>query len=135
VKVQRLSQRRVVQIVCLVIVSAVGIASRVFYVGHPLLDKYLGDAIYAIFFYLLLGIIWDRGRPGTKAGLTLAFVLAIEIFQLTSIPLQFSKSDSLFLRFASIVLGTKFAGWDIAAYLVGIVGIYLLDRLYIRKLT
>jgi hypothetical protein len=124
----------VVQIVCLAIVSAAGIASRVIYLGHPLLDKYLGDAVYAIFFYLLLGIIWQRWRPGTKVGLTLAFVLAVEVFQLTSIPLQFSKGDSFCLRFASILLGTKFAGWDIVAYLVGIVGIYLLDRLYISKL-
>jgi hypothetical protein len=134
VTVRRLSQRRAVYIICLVVVSGAGIASRVFYLGHPLLDKYLGDAVYAIFFYLLLGIIWDRWQPRTKAGLTLAFVLVVEVFQLTSIPLQFSQSDSFCLRFASILLGTRFAWWDIVAYLVGIAGIYLLDRLYISNL-
>ena len=118
----------------LIIVAAVGIASRVVYFGNLLLDKYLGDAIYAIFFYLALGTVWNKMTPGRKATLTLVFVLAVELFQLTLIPLQFSLSDSLLLKFASIILGTHFAWWDIVAYLVGIAGVYLADRFYVSRL-
>jgi hypothetical protein len=44
------------------------------------------------------------------------------VFQLTLIPRRFSQSNSFFLRFASILLGTQFAWLDIVAYLVGIAG-------------
>jgi hypothetical protein len=115
-------------IVTLAVVSIIGIASRVFYIGSPLWDKYVGDVVYAVFFYLVLGIVWDGMSPGKKAILTLVFVLVVEVFQLTLIPLQFSLSDNFLLQFASILLGTQFAWWDILAYSVGIVGVYFADR-------
>jgi hypothetical protein len=74
-------------------------------------------------FYLFLGIVWDRGGARSKALLTLLFVLAVEVFQLTMVPLRFSQSDRFFLRLASILLGTQFAWWDIVAYRVGIAGV------------
>ncbi len=125
---------RWVYALALVVIAALGIASRVFYAGNLLWDKYLGDVIYAVFFYLALGIVWPRMAPGRKAVLTLLFVLAVELFQLTGIPLQFRLSDSPLFRFLSILLGTQFAWWDIVAYLVGIGGVYLVDRFYVRKL-
>ena len=45
-----------------------------------------------------------------------------------------SLSDSFFLRFVSILLGTQFGWWDIVAYLIGIVAVSLLDRYYLRNL-
>jgi hypothetical protein len=128
------SKRRVAGILCLAVVSAIGIASRVFYTGSILIDKYLGDVVYAAVFYLVLGIVWNRGGTRSKALLTLLFVLAVEVFQLTLIPLRFSQSDSFFLRFASILLGTQFAWPDIVAYLVGIVGVYFFDERWLRRL-
>jgi hypothetical protein len=91
--------------------------------------------VYAVAFYLLLGMVWDRMKPSKKAVLTLIFVLAIELFQLTLIPLQFSQSESLPLRLLSIVLGTQFARWDIAAYLVGIAGVCVVDLIYVGELS
>jgi hypothetical protein len=129
-----LSKRCIAGILCLAVVSAIGIASRAFYTGSILIDKYLGDVVYAVVFYLFLGIVWDRGGARSKALLTLLFVLAVELFQLTLIPLRFSQSDCFFLRFASILLGTQFAWWDIVAYLVGIAGVYLFDEYWLRRL-
>jgi hypothetical protein len=57
--------------------------------------------------------VWDRGGERSKALLTLLFVLAVEVFQLTLIPLRFSQSDSFFLRLVSVLLGTQFAWLDI----------------------
>jgi hypothetical protein len=128
------SKRRIAGILCLVVVSAIGIASRVLYTGSIFIDKYLGDVVYAAVFYLFLGIVWDRGRARSKALFTLLFVLAVEVFQLTLIPLRFSESDSYFLRFASILLGTQFAWLDLVAYSVGIAGVYLLDERWLRRL-
>lgn len=134
VKTGRFSPGRIAYALCLVVVSATGIASRVFHTGHLLLDKYLGDALYAVVFYLLLGAVWPRATPGAKAIFTLLFVLAVELFQLTLIPLQFSLSDSFSLRLLSILLGTQFAWLDIVAYLAGIAGVFLADELYLSKL-
>ena len=104
-----------------------GSASRLFPIGVLLWDKYLGDALYAVLFYLLLSLVWKSGTPLSKAGISILFMLAVETFQLTHIPLRLSASPNLVLKGLSIVLGTTFAWWDIVAYMVGIVGIYLVD--------
>jgi hypothetical protein len=88
--------------------------------------------VYAAVFYLGLSLVWPRGAIPTKAFLTVAYVVAIETFQLSPIPAQLSQSDSLAIRlFAYIVLGSRFSGWDLLAYGIGIAGIGLADRFYL----
>ena len=116
------------------VVAAVGIASRTIHVGSLLWDKYLGDAVYAAFFYLLLSLAWREGTITMKALLTATYVVAIEVFQLTQIPAHLNRSANLFIRlFAYVVLGSAFSWWDLLAYGVGIGGISLTDRLYLRE--
>jgi hypothetical protein len=134
-KAEWLSRRRVAYVSLLVVVSVIGIASRAFQTGYLLFDKYLGDVVYAFVFYLFLGALCDRWTPGRKAVLTLVFVLTVEVFQLTLIPLRLSLSNSFLLRFASILLGTQFGWRDIVAYLLGIAGVYLADRFYVSRLS
>ena len=123
---------RVLLTTCLI--AAVGIVSRTIHVGSLLWDKYLGDVVYAAFFYLLLSLAWREGTITMKALLTAAYVVAIEVFQLTQIPAHLSHSANLFIRlFAYIVLGSAFSWWDMLAYGIGIVGISLADRLYLRE--
>jgi hypothetical protein len=115
------------------LVAVLGIASRVNWVGSLLWDKYVGDAAYAAIFYLALSLIWTKGQVAAKAILTSAYVVAIELFQLTQIPAQLNRSDSFLVRaFAYIVLGSAFSWWDLLAYGIGIVGILLLDRTTIK---
>lgn len=130
----QISHRRAIYGLSLVAVSAIGIASRVFHTGYLLLDKYLGDVVYAVVFYLFLGLVWDRAASHARASVALVFVLAVELFQLTLIPLRLSLSDRFLLRFASILLGTQFGWWDIVAYLAGIGGVFLVDRFYVSGL-
>ena len=113
---------------CIVIVVLTGIGSRVFHTGIPLFDKYLGDALYAILFYLLLCLFWEKGTPLVKASLTMLLMLAIESFQLTHIPLRFHLSSNIGLQFLAVVLGTTFSWQDILAYIVGILIFALLEQ-------
>ncbi|HEX5692064.1 MAG TPA: DUF2809 domain-containing protein, partial [Roseiflexaceae bacterium] len=69
-------------LVALALVLVVGVASRVFHSGVALVDKYLGDALYAAMVYLLICLVWRGSTPIVRALLALALMLAIEAFQL-----------------------------------------------------
>lgn len=112
----------------LALVIIVGIGSRSFSTGLLLFDKYLGDALYAVMVYLILSLLWSAGTPLQKAILAAALMAGIEAFQLTQIPLQFRLSDQVILKIISILLGTTFGWLDLAAYMVGIAGIYSLEE-------
>ena len=121
------SRRRYLFALALVVFA--GIVSRVFRTGLVLVDKYLGDALYAIMLYLLLRLARPNASPAVHAAVAMALMLAIEAFQLTGIPLAFAHSPNVLLRVAAVALGTGFSWRDIAAYVVGIVGVWLLDAL------
>ncbi len=129
-KTMILNTRNIVLILSVIFVVMLGIGSRMFYSGFVLFDKYLGDALYAILFYLILSLIWKNGTPAVKAVLITFAVIGIEVFQLTHIPLRLRASPNLLLKAISIILGTSFAWLDIAAYLVGIGVVYVIDRFY-----
>ena len=112
------------------LVAAIGIISRVVYAGSVIWDKYLGDAVYAAVFYLVLSLLWREGTIPVKAMSTMAYVVAIEIFQLTGIPAHLNQSDNLVIKaFAYVVLGSAFSWWDMLAYGAGIGGALLADKL------
>jgi len=106
-------------------IVAVGILSRVVRTGFAVLDKYLGDALYAAMVYEILRLLL---RPRALAAWALAVMVAIELFQLTRIPAQLVASDHLAVRICGRLLGTQFGFLDLAAYAVGIGSLYLLDR-------
>lgn len=113
---------------------ALGLVSRLVPLGYLLWDKYLGDAVYAATFYLGLSLIWPRGPIRAKIILTTIYVVAIETFQLTPIPTQLGQSDNPAVKlFAYLVLGSRFSGWDLLAYWVGIAGIGVIDRFYLKE--
>jgi len=115
------------------LVAAIGITSRVVWVGSLIWDKYVGDVVYAAVFYLVLSLIWAKGTTTVKIILTAAYVVAIEVFQLTQIPVRLNQSENLVIRvFAYVVLGSTFSWWDLLAYSIGIAGILLLDRRCLR---
>jgi hypothetical protein len=108
---------------------AIGLFSRLAPIGFPLWDKYLGDTVYALFFYLICSVLFNGSSALHKAGWTALYVTAIEVLQLTGIPLQLNRSDNPVIRlFAYLVLGSTFSWWDLLAYAVGIVIAVLLDN-------
>jgi hypothetical protein len=112
----------------IIVVVLVGGASRLYQTGSILLDKYLGDGLYAVLFYLLLSLFWERGSPTQKAGVTSIAMVAIETFQLTGFPLQLRLSGNFILKAISIIFGTSFSWLDLVAYAVGIAGIWAVER-------
>ena len=127
--------KRLTLSIALLAVILVGILSRYFHTGFQIFDKYLGDALYTVMVYLLLSLIWIRGRTLHKAMIVMAFMIALELFQLTLIPYSLSTSSNIFLRIVAIVLGTKFSWLDLLAYLVGVTLIVIVDSRFIAKLS
>jgi hypothetical protein len=112
------------------LVTGLGVVSRLFPIGFILWDKYLGDVLYAAVFYLGLSLIWPKGTITAKTIVTGVYVMAIETFQLTHIPLQLSRSNNLAIRlFAYAVLGSRFSGWDLLAYGVGLAAMVGVEKL------
>lgn len=117
----------------LVVVIVGGVLSRLVATDNIILGNYLGDALYAAMIYILLALL--MGRVGTLARFVLALILmvGIELFQLTHIPLAMRSSETTVLRLLSILLGTTFSWYDIAAYLIGLIMIVGVDISLIDK--
>jgi hypothetical protein len=120
---------RQTMVLLLVMVIGAGLLSRSLPLGLAVWDKYVGDGLYAVAFYLGLCLLLGSGRLRIKLALALLYVTSIEVFQLSSIPLRLGQSDSPLVRlFARGVLGSTFSWWDLLAYAVGIAGIVRIDR-------
>jgi hypothetical protein len=94
---------------------ALGLLSRLRHVGWPPWDKSLGDALYAVVAYLALSLLAPRWPLLRRAGLALAWCLAVEAFQATGLP---ARHDHLLA--VRWLLGTTFAWHDVACYVIGI---------------
>jgi hypothetical protein len=104
--------RRVHAAAGLVLTITLGIVSRAVRLGVYVWDKSLGDALYAVMIYLLLGLALPAQPPRQRGAVTFVLCFAIELFQLTGMPRTLPRP----LR---IVLGTDFAWHDVACYAVG----------------
>lgn len=110
----------------IIFVIILGVVSRTIQFNHIILDKYLGDALYAVLFYLIFKLLLPKKKI-LHLSLCLITVLAIEAFQLTGIPLHLRQSGNQLAYYLSIALGTKFSYLDIVAYMVGIVSVACID--------
>jgi len=109
--------------------AALGALSRLVPLGCKLWDKYLGDVVYAMVFYLFLSLFYHRGSMIKRSLITAFYVVAIECFQLTGIPSRLYGLDHRAISsFVYVVLGSSFSWWDILAYAVGIAAIAALDQ-------
>jgi hypothetical protein len=114
----------------LVVVIVLGIVSRVTETGFRVVDKYLGDALYAGMVY---GILRLTGRVTRVAVWAAVAMTAIELFQLTGIPAAMYRSAYTAARVCARLLGTEFSGFDLLAYGVGIALMAAVARLAIAR--
>jgi hypothetical protein len=114
-------------------IIATGIASRVVHIGYLLIDKYLGDALYAAMFYVILRLLSPTARPRILAITTMVLMAAFELFQLTGFPAEMSTSANPLVRIGARLLGTEFGWLDLAAYAVGIAALLRLDRIMLQR--
>jgi hypothetical protein len=114
-------------LLALAAVIALGLLSRLRPMGWPLYDKSLGDVLYAVAVYLVVALLRYRWRPSRVALLALVLCLAIESFQATGIPARYA-------HFAVVrwLLGTTFSWHDVVCYVLGVVGITILDAVVLR---
>ena len=110
----------------LVAIVGLGIVSRLMHTGWTLVDKYLGDALYAAMVYAILRL-FSRAAAWRNAATSMAIMTAIEVFQLTMLPAHWLASERLAVRVLARLLGTEFAFRDLLAYAFGIFGLYLMD--------
>lgn len=126
-----LSRRSLVLALCAVILA--GLASRLVHSGLPLLDKYLGDALYSVMAYLLLALCRCGGTSQRRGVVAMVAMTGLELFQLTGIPLAMVRSGNLAMKIIGRLLGTTFAWQDLVAYGVGIAAIVCVERCLARQ--
>ena len=97
------------------------------HVGLVVVDKYLGDMLYAAMVYALLRIVWMAARSVRVALAAMAIMTLIELFQLTMIPAHLLASEHAMVRLCALLMGTEFSFLDLLAYAVGIACLYLAD--------
>jgi hypothetical protein len=98
-------------------IVAAGVLSRVTHTGFRVIDKYLGDALYAAMVYTLFRLTGRIARVALWAAIAMT---GIELFQLTRLPAAMLQSESQALRICARLIGTEFSGLDLLAYAVGI---------------
>jgi hypothetical protein len=111
-------------VLCTLGIIAAGILSRVGRTGFVVVDKYLGDALYAAMVYALLRQV---GRARAAAGGAVVVMTGMELFQLTGIPAGMLGSKSWVVWGCARLLGVQFGWLDLLAYGVGIGGIFFAD--------
>lgn len=105
-------------------IIAAGIGSRLAHTGVLLLDKYLGDALYAAMFYVILRAC----RKPTPAALwAMLAMTVIECFQLTGIPAHLFSTGHPIIRLVARLLGTGFSLLDLLAYVAGIACLWAVE--------
>ena len=107
-------------------IIAAGIMSRTVQTGWIVLDKYLGDALYAAMVFGLLSLFWYTA-PLHKGMASMLLMTALEFFQLTRIPAHLLTRDNVVLRTIAILVGTEFSFLDLLAYSLGILVIALIE--------
>lgn len=91
----------------------VGLTVHTFATG-PLADP-AGDVLYAVMASLLVAFLMPRWNAWLVATVAFAFCAAIELFQLTGVPIQLAEQWAPI----RLVLGTTFVPADLLAYAAG----------------
>ena len=89
----------------------------VHFVTEGAVGDFVADALYAVLIFLLLSLFFVRVNGWLIAGIAIALCTAIELFQLTGVPLAMAEAFPP----ARLVFGTTFIATDLIAYILGIV--------------
>lgn len=120
-------RRRVTAAILLVLTVGAGLAVHAFLADSAASDI-AGDALYAAAAYLAVVLVGPRLRPLAAGAIAATWCVAVELFQLTGIPLELGGA----FRPAMLVLGTVFDPRDLAVYVITIAVLTLADALASR---
>ncbi len=126
----RTPRRRLAAAVLLVAVIGAGLAV------HSLLpdtaaSDIAGDALYTAAVYLAFVLVLTRLRPLAVGAVTAAWCVAVELFQLTGIPLALGAAFPP----SMLVLGTVFDARDLLVYVIAAVVICGADVAWENRLS
>jgi hypothetical protein len=111
----------------LIATLGIGFLSRSYSIGWYVIDKSLGDALYAVAVYLVLALCFPHRSFLVVGLLALVVCVAIETFKLSGIPGQYGKTPLRWL------LGTTFSWPNLVCYLLGVAVIGTIDRILLRR--
>ncbi|MDC8759643.1 DUF2809 domain-containing protein [Janthinobacterium fluminis] len=99
------------------LVVAIGLASRALPLFPAALGKYPGDALWALMIFVALGALWPGARGARLGWAALLICYAVELSQLYQAPwIRQIRSHTL----GHLVLGSHFGWIDFIAYTVGV---------------
>ena len=84
-----------------------------------------GDVLYAVAAYLGVVLIAPRLPPLVVGTIALAWCLAVELFQLTGLPLRWGAAFPPVM----LLLGTVFDGRDLLVYALAVAGAFVVDAI------
>lgn len=113
-----MNRPRFLYIVLLLLTVLLGLASRRFPAYMPpWVELYMGDVLWALMVFLLLGLFFPKKSTGTLAAVALLFSLGIELSQFYHAP----WIDELrAYRLGGLVLGFGFRWSDLVCYTIGV---------------
>jgi len=122
-------RNRIYQSGYVILTVALGLFSRSGYLPD-FLYGYLGDALYALMFFFIIGFVFPKFSTIKVALIALSFCLAIEISQLY----HAEWIDTIrHTRIGGLVLGFGFLWSDLLSYTFGVIAGALLERAVLLK--
>lgn len=118
--------RRVALTTAAVIVLVAGLLVHRFGSGDA--GDIAGDALYAVFVYLLFAILLARSSRTLPAALAIIFCTVIEFLQLTDLP----RTWALAFPPSALVLGSGFAQRDLLVYPASVLLALIVDVAFSR---
>lgn len=122
------TRRRIVAVVALAAVIVAGLAVHTLLPDTHATDI-AGDALYAVAVYAFVVALAPRWGVLVVGAITAGWCVAVELFQLTGIPLAVGAV----FRPAMLVLGTVFDARDLVVYVAAVAGVMVIDVLARRR--
>jgi len=126
-----MNRNRFLYFVLIVITVLVGLASRhINFKPDSWLKLYLGDALWALLVFLLIGFTFTRKSSMWIAIVALVFSFCIEISQLYhALWIDYIRNTSL----GGLILGFGFLWSDLLCYSAGIGFGYVIERKFLKQ--
>ena len=125
-----MNRNRIVYFLLIIITIVVGLASRHYSTALPQwVHAYLGDALWALMVFLLLGFIFRRKGTRWIAIFALTFSFSIELSQLYHAPwIDALRANKL----GGLILGFGFLWSDLICYTVGVGFGYSIETVFAK---
>jgi len=126
-----LTRNRYIYSLLLMVTVAAGLASRHFLGILPQwVQLYMGDTLWALMVFLLIGFVFKRKSTLWVAVAALAFSYGIEISQLYHAPwIDALRANTL----GGLVLGFGFLWSDMVCYTTGVAFGYIMEKVFIKR--